>query len=162
MGYPFLNRDIIQLTPRLKYDIHIEIETNNYPGRILPVISAPGGKGEITPSILCESGLENTSTKTVEMLGLILNSENPNTTVQYHSDIGLLGISFECEYRDDKQNITVRADSSIGDPRYAMICEKLQDNKVRYQCKMPNVNNFDSFVFTIEWMATKTGDGSAS
>ena len=148
LGYPFLNNDIIQLNPKTTYYIQISIEQNLYPMRILPVISVPGGKGEITANELYDY---NSSSKKVKALGLILNPQHSVTAVQYQSDLGLLGVSFQCDYYDHKLQLITRKDSSSGDPHYAMIAEKISENKIRYRCKMPNMDSFDAFVFIIEW-----------
>lgn len=151
MGYPYINTDIIQLTPKKMYNIHIRLENCTYAGRILPVFSVPGGKGKI----IYKNPVRNLKGevflgKPVKMLGLFIDSQNPGTEFSYCSDLGMLEISFECEYYDENHRLMIRRNS--GDFHgYAMLSEHLAENKIRYRCKPPGTEDFDSFVFSVEW-----------
>lgn len=152
LGYPYLNTDIIHLRPEVNYCIRIKVESLTYPGRVLPVITVPGGKGKIIANTLLtdhKGGVA--SRKSVKMLGILVDLNHNETEIIYCSNLGLLGVSFECEYFDNKQHIMLRKDSCVGDPNFAMLSEVLADNKIRYRCKTPENDGFESFVFSIEW-----------
>lgn len=152
LGYPYLNADIISLQPNQTFLIRIEVEACSYPSRILPVLTVPGKKGAIIPSkLLMDRSGNLLSRKPVRMLGVLVDGDNQNAEVHYQSAFGLLGISFECEYYDCKQHLTIREDSNTGNPCFAMYCEKCADNKVLYKCKPPGLDNFESFCFSVEW-----------
>jgi len=158
-GYPYLNTDIIQLHPKVKYIIRVKIESLKYPGRIIPVVTVPGGKGEIvinTP--LADYNGNTVPKKAVKMLGLLVDLNHKEIEFTYQSSLGLLGISYECDYFDSKQHIMIRKNSGVGDPSFAILREVLSDNKILYRCKAPSNDSFDSFAFSIEWWGQ--GDGS--
>ena len=151
LGYPYLNTDIVHLHPNVDYAIRIKIEALAYPNRILPVITVPGGKGGIVPNTLLVDNQRIIPTnKSVKMLGLLIDLNHNETEVIYRSKLGLLGISFECDYYDDKQRILIRKNSGTGDPTFAMIRDVISKNKIVYRCKTPVTNGFDDFVFSIE------------
>lgn len=152
LGYPYLNTDIVHLHPKKEYSVRIKAEGCTYPNRIIPVITVPGGKGKIVSStVLTTHNGNTTSKKSVKMLGLLLNTEHNEVVLSYQSDMGLLGISFECDYVDDRQHILIRKNSCTGDPSFAMLSEVLSDNKLLYRCKAPTDDSFDSLTFSIEW-----------
>ncbi len=152
LGYPYLNADIIHLDPNVNYHICIKVESLTYPSRILPVITVPGGKGTIVANnVLYDYTNTVTSKKGVKMLGVLVDLNHNKTKITYQSTLGLLGVSFECEYYDDKQHLTIRKNSNVGDPNFAMLGEVLTKNKILYRCKTPDKNNFESFVFSIQW-----------
>lgn len=154
LGYPYLNTDIIHLRPEVNYCIRVKVESLTYPGRILPVITVPGGKGKIVANtLLADHRGDVTSKKTVKMLGLLVDLNHNETEFSYRSNLGLLGVSYECDYFDDKQHIMLRKNSCVGDPNFAMLSEVLADNKILYRCKAPTNSSFESFVFSIEWEA---------
>lgn len=154
MGYPYLNTDIIQLLPKVNYRVKIKVETLSYQKRILPVIAIPGGKGGIyTNFALVDYNGNISKGKPVKMLGVLIDSEHDESEIAVCSHLGLLSVSFECEYFDEKQHLTIRKCSNVGDPNFAMIRETISENKIRYRCKIPGNITFDSYVFTIEWNA---------
>lgn len=151
LGYPYLNTDIICLQPKVNYLVRVKIETLAYSNRIIPVITVPGGKGKIIPYWLLLDGKKVETKKPVKMLGLILDLSHNQAEITYQSDLGLLGVSYECDYFDDKQHLMIRQDSNTGNATFAMLSEVLADNKILYRCKVPDTNNFESFAFSIEW-----------
>lgn len=163
LGYPYLNTDIIQLCPNVDYKIRIQLENVNYPGRIIPIITVPAGKGGIKSDSSLTDYHGNVSTgNTVKMLGLLLDLHNKETEISYYSKLGLLGLSYQCDYWDDKQNLMIRKSSSSCAPHYALVREALSENKVRYCCKSPVSDDYDSLVFTIEWNPRDKGTGLSS
>ena len=152
LGYPYLNTDIVSLRCKTKYTVRIEVEKIAYPRFIIPVISVPGGKGNIVTNFeLTNLDGETVSKKTTKILGVLVNAQKPSSEFIYHSDLGLMGISFECEYYDDKLHLLTRKDSNLRDPDFAMFGEILSENKMRYHCKPPMSKCFDDYVFSIEW-----------
>lgn len=155
-GYPYLNADIIQLSPKTMYDIHLRLEKCTYAGRILPVFTVPGGKGKIIcKRPVCDLKDDVFFEKPVKMMGLFINHQNPEMEFTYYSDLGMIDIRFECEYYDENQKLTVRRISGNAH-HYAMLSERLAENKMRYRCKPPGTNDFDSFVFSVEWEVITT------
>ena len=82
---------------------------------------------------------------------LLLNMQHKKTQFLYQSGLGLLGISYECDYIDKKQNIRMRQNSSTGATNLAMLCERISTNQMLYRCKNPNNSSFDSLVFSVRW-----------
>ena len=89
--------------------------------------------------------------KPVKMLGAMIDANHRETEFSYRSELGVIGISFECDYFDSKQQLMIRKNSDTGDPNFAMIDEKIASNRMRYRCKAPTDSNFESFVFIVEW-----------
>lgn len=152
LGYPYINTDVIHLQQNVNYLIRVNVEKLTYPNRIIPVITVPGGKGRIIANSALVDHNGNISTKeAVKMLGVMVDSNHNEAEFTYQSNLGLLGISYECDYFDSRQHIMLRKNSCVGDSNFAMLREVLADNKMRYRCKVPTNKNFDSFVFSIEW-----------
>lgn len=154
LGYPYLNADIVQLKAKENYRIKIEIEYLSCANRIIPVITVPGGKGKIITDFQISDYNGNVTTgRPVRMLGVTVSQSHSQTEICYQSDLGLLGISYQCDYFDNKHNLLIRKDSITGDPSFAMIREVLSDNKMLYRCKLPTSDSFDSLVFSIQWIS---------
>jgi hypothetical protein len=150
-GYPYLNADIIQLSPKKAYNIRISLEKCTYADRILPLFTVPAGKGRIVyDKPVRDLNGKVFHEKPVKMLGLFIDSQKPETVFSYCSDLGLLDIKFECDYYDEKQKLMIRNNSG-NFHHYAMLGESLAENKMRYHCKPPGTEDFDSFVFSVEW-----------
>jgi hypothetical protein len=153
-GYPYLSEDIVQLQPKVQYRVIVEIEKISYPDRIIPVISVPGGKGGIKVNSLCNiDGVPVDPSKKVKVLGLLVDANQRETEVTYESELGLLGICYQCDYYDDKMHLWKRIASDCGN-ELAMVREVISDKKIRYRCKSPldPIYEFNSvFEFTVEW-----------
>lgn len=152
LGHPYLNTDMINLQPNKDYNVIVRIEKLVYTRRIIPVITVPGGKGSIvTNARLTRLDGNPPSKKGVKMLGLLLDSQKRETEFTYRSALGIMGVSYECDYFDDKQEIIIRKDSSVGDPYFAMLSENIDNNKKMYRCKIPMREDFEQFSFSVEW-----------
>lgn len=151
LGYPYLNADVIELNTSKNCIIHVKIEEASYDNRIIPVITVPAGKGKILSEALLTDYKGNVINKPVKMLGVLLDAGKNEAQFTYQSSLGLLGVSYECDFFDSMQGLLIRKDSGTGDPNFAMICEKLSDRKILYRCKAPGSPNFDSLVFSVEW-----------
>ena len=163
LGYPYLNTDIIQLQSQEDYNIRVKVENLTYPGRMIPIITVPGGNGKIVAhTLLTDYKGNKTLKKPVKMLGLLVDNKHNEAEFVYQSNLRLLEVGYECDYFDDKQHIMVRKSSSVGDPNFAMLSEVLADNKILYRCKAPTNDDFESLSFSIEWEAEKTGEGYAN
>jgi len=152
MGFPYINSDIMRLDSSCNYCVRVKLENLMYPGRIIPVISVPGGKGKIAldrPVVDYNGNIS--SGKPIKMLGVLLDGDCKESIFTYQSSLGLLGVAYECDFYDDMQNIMIRKNSCTGDPRFAMLSEVLSENKMLYKCKLPTCDSFDSFIFSIEW-----------
>lgn len=147
LGYPYLNTDIINLNAKEVYLLRVKVESKTYSDQIIPVIAVPCGKGRILATNVFDRLGNLSPEKSIKMLGLLSDFKE----VTYRSELGLLGVSYECDYFDDKQNIKIRKDSCIGDYNFAMTCEILSDNKRLYRCKSPISDDFECLVFSLEW-----------
>ncbi len=159
LGYPYINTDIVQLQPNVNYVVCVKVEKLTYSDRIIPVITVPGGKGTIvTNGYLADYNGNAVSKKMVKMLGVLVDAKHNEVEFAYQSNLGLIGISYECDYFDERQKLIIRKNSCVGDPGYAMLSESLANNKIRYRCKNPVNDSFEEFVFTLEYnIAHKTG-----
>lgn len=152
LGYPYLTKDIITLSPKTNYRIRIQVESLTYPMQILPIVDVPGGKGKILTDCSLTDYKGNVKIgKPVKMLVALVDLNHTKTEFCYQSDVGLLGVSYECTYYDDKQHLTIRSSSNTGNTAYAMLREDVSNNKILYRCKSPLSDSFDSFVFSIQW-----------
>ncbi len=153
MGYPILNVAIEKLDSEKWFLLKINIESKNYDKRIGPLISMPAGKGGIITDFEVEDLRGKKSIgKPIKMLCLLPNKENETTTVRYQSKLGLLSVSYECDYYDKLQNLHMRQSSDTGHPYFAMKRKVLNDNKVQYHCKNPLNDSFDALIFSLEWI----------
>lgn len=152
LGYPFLNADIVNLESNTCYRIHVKVEDLNYSNSIIPIITVPGGRGKIvTSTTLTNYKGDTIFGKSVKMLALLLDLEHSESGFEYKSDLGLLGVSYQCDYYDDKQQLMIRQSSDTGNGYFAMQRENVGSNKMLYRCKNPINHNFDSLVFSVEW-----------
>lgn len=152
LGYPYLNKDIVQLEPNTVYSVHVNVEHLAYTDRIVPVITVPAGKGVIiTEGNLVDHNQKTTFKKSVKMLGILINSEHSGMDFYYQSNLGLLGVSYECDFYDELQRLKIRKNSGSPSLDFAMLREDLSKNKIVYRCKNPTNDDFDSLVFSLEW-----------
>ena len=148
LGYPYLNTDMIQLQPNERYHIHVQVESRSYEGRMIPIITVPAQKGSIVSNLELTDYEGNIKTgQEVKMLGLLTDVAE----FDYRSELGLLGVSYECDYFDDRLRVMQRIDSGLGYPNFAMLREDLSENKVLYRCKTPVKDNYEGLVFSITW-----------
>ena len=164
MGYPYLKVDIIPLKAKQAYRFHIAVEKLTYEKRIIPIISVPTGKGSIQTDFAIKDfyGIDKPEKQT-KVLGIMINKEHRETSFHYRSDIGLVMISYECDYYDEKHQMLLSDTSDSGSSRLAMLKEAISESKVLYRCKSPISDSFDSLVFSVTWeslMEHGTGDGS--
>ena len=152
LGYPYLNTDIIDLQTDKECTVYVKIESISYDDRIIPVINVPGGTGKIvSENIVTDYKGDAQHKKPVKMLGLLLNMQHKETRFLYQSNLGLLGVSYECDYIDEKQKIKIRQNSGTGCTNLAMLCERISANRLLYRCKNPQNVSFDSLVFSVRW-----------
>lgn len=152
LGYPYLKADILSLEAKQTYRLHIEVENLTYENQIIPIISVPTGKGAIHTNFLTKDFYGNDKTgQPVKILGVTVNKDHRSTDIYYRSDIGLLMVTYACNYYDEKHQMLLSDTSDSGSARLAMLKEFKSENVVLYRCKSPLRDNFDSLVFTITW-----------
>ena len=152
LGYPCLNKDIVELEKNVVYSVHVNVERLTYTDRIIPVITVPAGEGEIiAEGNLIDHNKKTTLKKSVKMLGILIDSNHGEMDFLYQSKLGLLGVSYECDFYDELQRLTIRKNSGSPSLDFAMLRENLSENKIMYRCKIPTNDDFDSFVFSLEW-----------
>ena len=152
-GTDAFNIAIEHIEPHKCYTLTIKIESISYDKRIIPIVSVPGAKGKIVAGFQLYDFKENeTSRREVKMLGVGINRNAPREyEVKYISDLGLVGVQYQCDYFDPKQNLNKRERSSTGNLSLAMRREIVNECTVRYYCKSPVTETFDALIFTIEW-----------
>ena len=152
LGYPYLKADVLSLEAKRTYRLHIEVEKLTYENQIIPIISVPTGKGAIHTYFPTKDFYGNVKTgKPVKVLGVTVNKDHQSTHFCYHSDIGLLMVTYACNYYDAKHQMLLSDTSDSGSARLAMLKEIKSESKVLYRCKSPTSDNFDSLVFSIAW-----------
>lgn len=151
LGFPYFNVTVEKLEANKWYTLRVNVESVAYDNRIIPIISAPAGQGQIIADFeLTDLRGNVTLGKPVKMLGFEL-AKHREFQVDYRSKLGLLSVAYECDYFDVKQNLHIRQSSSTGDPDYAINKQIVNDHMIRYYCKSPLDDSFDAMVFTIEW-----------
>ena len=151
LGFPYFNVTVETLEANKWYILSVNVESIAYDNRILPIISAPAGQGQIVADFeLTDLRGNVTFGKPVKMLGFEL-VKNREFQVDYRSKLGLLPVAYECDYFDVKQKLHIRKSSSTGDPDYAIKKQIVNDHMIRYYCKSPLDDSFDSMIFIIEW-----------
>ena len=152
LGFPYLNRDIIQLKANGYYRVRIGVESRLVSERIHPIISVPGKKGSIlVKNELFDCYGNKVAIRPVKVLGVLYNQDSTNAEFIYRSKLGLLEISYQCEFFDERMRCIRRESSNTGNTMFAMLREKIADNKLRYRCKFPNNQDYNSYVFFVEW-----------
>ena len=151
-GFPFYNIAIEELKPNIWHWVVVNIEYIGYSDRITPIIIAPGGKGKILSDFAVYDLKGNIkSGKAIKILSLELDKKHPKAQVKYQSILGLLGVEYECDYFDAKQNLHMRQASSASHD-FAMKREVVNDHMIRYYCKSPIGDSFDALIFTVQWI----------
>ena len=142
---------IEQLETNTLYSIKIKVESISYKDRICPTIAVPVKSGWLFTDfdVYNYDGKLNPSRK-VRMLCVDFN-ESSEFIVDYRSSSGLLAVTYECDYYDEKMKLHKREASDGANLGFAMRKEIIDDNSVRYFCKSPLKDSFDALVFTIEW-----------
>lgn len=153
LGFPFFNVAIETLKANKWYLLRVNVESLVYDNRIIPILSAPAGKGQLITNLkLTNMRGDEIQGKPVKVLGLELNLTHREAEVEYRSALGVLSVAYECDYFDVKQNLHKRQSSSTGDPDFAMTKQVVNDHMVRYHCKSPVEDSFNAMTFTIEWI----------
>lgn len=155
-GFSFFNVATENLEPNTWYILRINVECITYTDRIIPIIYAPGKKGEIVADFKLTDLKGNVSLKKpVKMLGFEIDPIHMEAKVKFRSALGILSVAYECDYFDKNHTLHKRQASSTGDPDFAMKKETLNNRMVRYYCKSPINDSFDAMIFTIEWTEEK-------
>lgn len=150
-GYPFVVRDIINLTPNVEYIIKVELVVENSKNKMSPIFIIPLKKGHIKSDYSVKDIYDKVSTtKVMSVLSTCNTKNNPYCQLKCLSKTGLLGISYECE-TTDYRGIKYMIDSTFAEP-LAMKKEKLADNKIQYSCSDFQSEEFNKYVFTVEWI----------
>lgn len=153
-GLDCFNIVVEQIDPNKWFLLKIKVESVMYEKRIIPIISAvPASKGKIVTDLdLYDYNGNLTSKKYVKMLGLELNNDSDEYEVKYFSDLGILSVAYECDYFDVRQNIIKRESSSTRNTDFAIKRQVVDDHTIKYYCKSPIAQSFDSLVFSIQWV----------
>ena len=149
---PYYNVDIIRLDEKTKYFMNVNVKRIICDEKMIPIIGVATGKGKlIIDGDLLDLDGNVTATKETKILGVNVDLNNTNSKFTFHSELGLLSVSYQCEYLSKDMGMYRKETSSSGILSLAMKKVVLADNKVEYHCKSPLNDDFDSFVFIIEW-----------
>ena len=67
-------------------------------------------------------------------------------------------MGYGCDYFDTVVNLHMSESSFTMNTDFAMKCEEISSNKVRYYCKEPLSDSFDAIIFTVEWNEIKDAE----
>lgn len=133
---PVYMADIISFLPNALYNVRVNVESTKEKSAMYPVISVCAGKGEI-----------NFDGEAVDLYGRVskgrvkcLACTAEKSALKVRSEFGYLGIEYGCNLGTSALNFT-----------YGMKKEIITENKVRYFCKHPDEDNFNTLIFTVEW-----------
>lgn len=150
-GYPFYNKDVLNLKLDILYSIHIKIIELTDRTPVTITLGVSGNKGElISEEFLLDIDGNETKKKTTKVLRFNLENKKTDYYVNFKSKLGLLDISYGCDYYDDNVKLFKTESSSTGNPSFAMMKEIISEGKVQYKCKHPNSDTYDMLVFEIE------------
>lgn len=150
-GYPFYNKDVISLRPNILYSIHIKIIEMPDRTPVTITLGVSDRKGKlISDEFLLDIDGNGTKKKTTKVLQFDLDKNKTDYYVKFKSEIGLLDISYGCDYYDERMKLFKKESSSTGNPCFAMIKDVISEVKVRYKCKHPKVDMYDMLIFEIE------------
>ncbi len=151
---PYYNVDIIHLDEKTEYCINVNVKRITCDEKMIPVIGVATGKGKlIIDGELLDLDGNVTATKETKILGVNVDLNNTNSKFTFYSELGLLSVSYQCEYLSKDMGMYRKETSSSGILCLAMKKVVLADNKVEYHCKSPLNDDFDSLVFTLEWIS---------
>ena len=148
------NRVVENKIPKSKWlCMKISIESVLYNKRIIPIIIVPGAKGKIVfdQKLRDLFGRVKPPQTPVSMLGIEIEGACIDYTIKYVSDFGLYGISYECDYYDDKMRLNKRESSSTGNPCLAIRREVIDERTIKYYCKSPVSDSFEALIFIVSW-----------
>lgn len=150
-GYPFVVKDVIELIPNVEYIIRVELIAENGEHKISPIFIIPLKKGHIRSDYTVKDIYGKVSNKnTISVLSTSNSKHNPNCEFKCLSKTGLLSISYECE-TTDYRGIKYMMDSTFAEP-LAMKKVNVADNKIQYSCSDFESEEFDKYIFTVEWI----------
>lgn len=151
-GIDYFNFAVESIEANQWFLIKIKVESILYDKRILPIISVPAAKGKIITDcrLYNDKGEEKTG-KPVKMLALEMNQYVGEKTVKFFSELGLVGVEYQCDYFDSTVKLNKREASFTGNPDFAMKRQIIDDHTIRYYCKDPNSQSFDALVFSLQW-----------
>lgn len=149
-GYPIISRDIIKIKPNVKYNVCVNFINARGINRISPLFIIPLNKGyistnedEIDANRKISKGIRSKSISTMN------SKENAECEFMCLSKLGLISICYECETTDWRG--VSHMSSSIFRDKLAMRKEEVSDNKIVYYCTDFENEEFDGYVFSVEW-----------
>ena len=136
LGYPFLKIAIETLAANKWYTLKVKLESIAYEEKIAPIIYVPASKGKIlTDFAVFDFYGKESRGKPIQMLECEL-AQQEEMKVKYLSELGLLSVHYKCGYYDLQQKLYVIASSMGANISFAMVREPVNDQTVRYRCKL--------------------------
>lgn len=149
-GYPFISRDIIVLEPKKMYDVCITLYSYIGSVPMSPALAVPLNRGYINTEseVVDRKGNVQTGRK-LKSLATANTLDHPVCNLKITSDAGLISVYYECE-SEDYRGVKYMTDSTLSN-MLAMKKTVISNNKYMYACKDFSDENFDKFIFTVEW-----------
>ena len=139
-NFPAQRSDLIKIEPNQLYHIVVTWENDLGLSEITPTITLPSNKGKILSANHANS----------PMLSTCNTSGNPTCEIEYMSELGYIDVSFHCKITDHR-NVPYWGSSKIL-RKTAMKTIAISNTKKRYFCTDNTSENFNCYVFTIEWI----------
>lgn len=161
--YPAITKDVIDLLPNKKYKITVEFVSSCCSAEITPTLFVAAGSGYILPDAKVEDMFGHVyPASKCKAISTLSCKEHPSCTFEFSSKLGKLAIVYEYNDTDFRGARFLRASNVT--PKLAMLKTEIGENKAQYSCVEPGTNEFDKYIFTVEWnmieKIKQSGDGS--
>ncbi len=151
MGYPYLKLDYIELKKGINYLFKVSLISCNYPWMIEPCFMVPNWEGGIlSDGDLYDLNGKQSKNKEVKIFIPLLRNNKTVFEFTYHSDLGGIRVSFQCEYYDQKMRLFKHLLSHNIEGLF-MLREDVDSNTIIYRCKGEYAKRYDSLVFKVEF-----------
>lgn len=135
--------DIISFLPYALYDFKINVENAKKESAVCPKITVCAGKGEIYFDGEAVDLYGRVSKGPVKCLACTAEKSD----LKIRSEFGCVAVAYGCNALTSSLNFSY----GMKKESYGMKKEVLAKNKVRYFCKHPEEDIFNTLIFTIEW-----------
>ena len=149
-GYPIISRDIIEIKPNKKYNICVCFIDARGIKKMSPLFIIPLNKGYISTNedVIDVNGKISKGIKS-KSISTMNSEENSKCEFMCLSKLGQISVCYECEMTDWR-GISHMSSSIFGD-KLVMRKEKVSDNKIIYYCTDFEEEEFDRYIFSVEW-----------
>ena len=164
-GYPYLSSAVVDIEPNIEYQLNIRLVKDASPVKITPTVRIPMAQGFLRykGETVNQYGRISHDTDTT-LLSTMNNPEHPEVNVSMLSELGKLNVYFHANQlpSDVAPNPAFRFASSLRNsdrlvpsttiPHFAMLCEKVKENMLRFSCSIERHAFSCVYVFDVEWL----------